>query len=281
MHLDEPPAHEASTPPWPASTVNTTTTALTSIPCAPFPRDGASEILPSPKRPRTLQDPRQGQPHPPNAPLVDTSQQRPGPSRRKTLPYVPDPPFPSNCPSLHPSVREDGALDVFDERGRRFISDLFLDNSSPLLKWENFKHPLLRQFPKHGQTIKWHKCEGQGVEGGVFKATFGDDGTPYAVKIVRLFHLASDEKLTACSSGTLDQANAFGLSGNTGAITGRSCGKSRTWLLLKRFAGWLSTSTAPFLLKTAHQLDEIWHKISSAFQISARKMSSKQKILFQ
>ncbi|RSL75127.1 hypothetical protein BHE90_017040 [Fusarium euwallaceae] len=50
------------------------------------------------------------------------------------------------------------------------------------MRWKNFCKPLLRQFPKHYVPIKWHGCVGCGVEGGVFKVSFGDDG-PYALKL--------------------------------------------------------------------------------------------------
>lgn len=82
-------------------------------------------------------------------------------------------------PELH------GAADLFDNHGRRFLTECPFDGSPPPLKWKGFQHPLLRKFPKCDEKIKSVKCAGRGIEGGVFKTFVGREGS-YAVKGVRL-----------------------------------------------------------------------------------------------
>lgn len=81
-----------------------------------------------------------------------------------------------------PPTRPDGAIDVYNYKGQRFLSAHFLE-TPPLMRWNDFCKPLLGQFPKHHVPIKWHGCVGCGAEGGVFKVSFGKDG-PYALKLV-------------------------------------------------------------------------------------------------
>lgn len=81
-----------------------------------------------------------------------------------------------------PPTRPDGAINVYNYKGQRFLSEHLLETPPPM-KWKDFCRPLLRRFPKHRVPIKWHGCVGCGVEGGVFKVSFGGDG-PYALKLV-------------------------------------------------------------------------------------------------
>lgn len=81
-----------------------------------------------------------------------------------------------------PPTRPDGAINVYNYKGQRFLSAHLLETPPPM-KWKDFCKPLLRQFPKHDTPIKWHGCVGCGAEGGVFKVSFGGDG-PYALKLV-------------------------------------------------------------------------------------------------
>ncbi|KAJ3464699.1 hypothetical protein MRS44_009485 [Fusarium solani] len=82
-----------------------------------------------------------------------------------------------------PPTRPDGAINVYNYKGQRFLSAHLLETPPPM-KWKGFCKPLLRQFQKHHVPIKWHGCVGCGVEGGVFKVSLGGDG-PYALKLVR------------------------------------------------------------------------------------------------
>lgn len=93
------------------------------------------------------------------------------------------PPLDDSIQVYDPSTRPDGAINVYNYKGQRFLSAHLLETPRPM-KWKNFCKPLLRQFPKHHVPIRWHGCVGCGAEGGVFKVSFGDDG-PYALKLVR------------------------------------------------------------------------------------------------
>src|SRR5690606_26018201 len=89
-------------------------------------------------------------------------------------------------PEIAPSTRPDGGLDVVDFRGYRFLSDLPLDDSAPLLRYKHFVAPMLRQFPRAGESIQYRKRIGQGGEGAVYRVRFGGDGQNLALKIVSL-----------------------------------------------------------------------------------------------
>ena len=92
------------------------------------------------------------------------------------------PPLDDSIQVYDPPTRPDGAINVYNYKGQRFLSEHLLETPPPM-KWKDFCRPLLRRFPKHHVPIKWHGCVGCGVEGGVFKVSFGGDG-PYALKLV-------------------------------------------------------------------------------------------------
>lgn len=88
------------------------------------------------------------------------------------------------APETPPSTRPDGGLDIRDFSGNRFLSDLPLDDSPPLMKYQNFIAPLLRRFPQHDQRINFRKRLGQGLEGVVYRVWFGSGPPQFALKIV-------------------------------------------------------------------------------------------------
>jgi hypothetical protein len=87
------------------------------------------------------------------------------------------------APDLPPSTRPDGGIDIVDFRGYRFLSDLPLDDSPPLMRYEHFKAPMLRKFRHADETIRWCRRIGQGAEGVVYRVRFGEHGRSLALKV--------------------------------------------------------------------------------------------------